>query len=417
MVSIAEKWPAADFSRVPYAAFTDATVYAEEQEAIFRGPTWNYLVLEAEIPNPGDFRKTWVSDIPIVVTRDEQGEVNAFVNRCAHRGAEVRREARGNSLTHTCVYHQWCYNAQGGLIGVPFRRGIKRKGGMDKSFDFKGTRLDTLRVSCRNGLVFGTFSENTPDLDEYLDTPVTAMLDRIFGQPVKVLGYSRQFVNSNWKLYTENTRDPYHASLLHLFHATFGLYRSNQDGETVFDKDRKHCLVITRQGTDTDTAEAYQKLRTYQSDYTLADPSLLAGRNEFDDDISLVIMSVFPSLVVQQIQNTLAIRHVVPRGNDRFELVWTHVGFVDDDEEMNAIRLKQANLIGPAGFISMEDGEACELVQRTVTRAPDAHSIIEMGGGGAIEDQDHLVTEVPIRGFWKAWGDFMGITPTEEAAA
>jgi anthranilate 1,2-dioxygenase large subunit len=90
----AEIWPALDYSRVPYRVYHDTEIYAREQRHIFQGPTWNFLALEAEIPNPGDFRATWVGETLVVVDRDEGGRVKAFVNRCAHRGALVRRDGR-----------------------------------------------------------------------------------------------------------------------------------------------------------------------------------------------------------------------------------------------------------------------------------------------------------------------------------
>jgi anthranilate 1,2-dioxygenase large subunit len=87
--------------------------------------------------------------------------------------------------------------------------------------------------------------------------------------------------------------------------------------------------------------------------------------------------------------------------------VWTQFGYADDDPEMDAIRLKQSNLIGPAGVISMEDGEAVEIVQQAVTPDRGAKSYIAMGGGGA-DDADHLVTEGAIIGFWQNYRKMVG---------
>ena len=113
-------WPALDYSRVPYRFYHDAEIYAREQQRIFEGPTWSFLGLDAEIPKPGDFRATWVGETPVVFNRDATGAVRAFVNRCAHRGALVRRELSGNANEHICIYHQWCYGLEGGLTAIPF---------------------------------------------------------------------------------------------------------------------------------------------------------------------------------------------------------------------------------------------------------------------------------------------------------
>ncbi|MFP5465187.1 MAG: Rieske 2Fe-2S domain-containing protein, partial [Gammaproteobacteria bacterium] len=104
------RWPAADETRAPYRVYEDQTLYAQEQERIFRGPVWSFLGLAAEVPAAGDYKATFVGDTPVVLTRDSAGALHCWVNRCAHRGALVCRELRGNvgeNGTHTCVYHQW----------------------------------------------------------------------------------------------------------------------------------------------------------------------------------------------------------------------------------------------------------------------------------------------------------------------
>ena len=99
-------WPRADFSRIPFSIYHDPALYDLEQEKIFKGPVWNYLGLEVEIPNPGDFITTSVGQTSVLVNRDRDGKVHAFVNRCKHRGATLSRETCGNVKTHTCIYHQ-----------------------------------------------------------------------------------------------------------------------------------------------------------------------------------------------------------------------------------------------------------------------------------------------------------------------
>jgi anthranilate 1,2-dioxygenase large subunit len=114
-------FPRADGSRIPFNVYTSPEIYQLEQERIFRGPTWSFVALEAEIPDPNDFKSTFVGDTPEVVTRNENRSLSVWVNRCAHRGAMVCRAPCGNAKTHVCVYHQWSYDTRGSLRGVPFR--------------------------------------------------------------------------------------------------------------------------------------------------------------------------------------------------------------------------------------------------------------------------------------------------------
>ena len=88
-------WLRSDYSRIPSSLYHDPEIYRIEQEKIFRGPLWCFLGLEAEIPNPGDFRTSLIGDTPVVYNRGKEREIWAFVNRCAHRGALVRREVCG----------------------------------------------------------------------------------------------------------------------------------------------------------------------------------------------------------------------------------------------------------------------------------------------------------------------------------
>jgi len=149
-------------------------------------------------------------------------------------------------------------------------------------------------------------------------------------------------------------------------------------------------------------------MRAAQEGFGLAAPELLEAVDEFGDGIGLQILSVFPTCVLQQTRNSLAVRRLVPQGLDKTELVWTCFGFTTDDEAMTERRLRQANLIGPAGYISMEDGAAPGFVQRAVGSAGDLISVVEMGGSG-IASADNRVTEAAVRGFWNEYRGLMGL--------
>jgi anthranilate 1,2-dioxygenase large subunit len=112
-----------------------------------------------------------------------------------------------------------------------------------------------------------------------------------------------------------------------------------------------------------------------------------------------------------QISNSLAVRQIRPRGVDEFEVYQTMIGYADDTPEMKLHRLRQANLVGPAGFVSMEDGEAIEIAHRASKPERDRATVIELGGGGEISDRDYRVTDVPVRGFWSYWAELLGVEP------
>ena len=105
-------------SRVPYGAFQAANIYRREQERLFQGPLWHFLCLEVEVAQGGDFRTAKAGDTPVVVSRDDDGEIYAFENRCAHRGALICLDKHGKGKKDfTCVYHAWTYDRQGNLTG------------------------------------------------------------------------------------------------------------------------------------------------------------------------------------------------------------------------------------------------------------------------------------------------------------
>jgi anthranilate 1,2-dioxygenase large subunit len=398
-----------DGSRVPYGVFTSQAIYEREQERIFRGPTWSFLGLEAEIKAPGDFKSTFIGDTPVVMTRTEDGGLAAWVNRCAHRGAMVCRQLRGNASSHACVYHQWRYDLEGNLFGVPFLRGLNGQAGMPEDFDRKAHGLRNLRVESYSGLVFATFSDIVEPLADYIGPVMSGYIDRIFHKPVEYLGCTRQFSNSNWKLYLENVKDPYHASLLHLFHTTFNIFRVGMKAHCVADEGHgMHSIIMAIKQDQGETAAAYkdQKIRSFDSGFALEDDSILALVPEYDILATNHIQPIFPQLVIQQIHNTLVARQLLPKGPNAFELVFHFFGYADDDAEMRKLRIKQANLVGPAGYISMEDTEATELVQQGVAGDAAATSVIDMARDAPAQS-DTLITEKLIRSFWAGYQKLM----------
>src|SRR5690606_27920000 len=176
------------------------------------------------------------------------------------------------------------------------------------------------------------------------------------------------------------------------------------------DDKHRHSIIVQISGSDSDTAAhaAYAENGVQRGDYmTLNDYSITRYFPENKFGVSTRIISVFPNIFFHQIFNTLAMRQIRTLGPNEFELVWTLFGYEDDTPEMTEHRLNQANMVGPAGLISMEDGEALEMVQRSTRPDKDMSGVVEMGGIGEIKSLDTRAQEVTIRGFWAYYSQLM----------
>jgi len=403
-------WPAHDFSHVPYWVYSDPDIYQRELERIFYGPHWSYVGLEVEIPQPGDFKTTRIGERSVIVTRDLEGDINVIENHCAHRGVRFCRERSGNRKDFICPYHQWTYDLKGNLRALPFRRGVKGQGGMPSEFKLEDNGLTKLKVAARHGAIFATFDHATVPFEDYLGGNVLAYFDRVFtGQrKLTLLGYSRQRIPGNWKLMMENIKDPYHPGLLHTWFVTFGLWRADQESKLVMDDAGRHACMISRRNAG-GTGDVTAGVSSFRADMKLHDARVLDVVPEaWWDGPSVVMQTIFPSVIIQQQVNSLSTRQIIPRGPGAFDFVWTHFGFEDDTAEMTTRRLRQANLFGPAGYVSADDGEVIEMSQEGLTQHPESRTICELGGR-EISDTNHMVSETLIRGMYRYYRQVMEI--------
>src|SRR5581483_123669 len=287
------QWPEDGLARVPYWVYSDPEIYRLEQQRIFCGPSWAYVALEAEVPATGDFVRTYVGEKPVVVVRDESGGIQVLLNRCAHRGVEFCQATHGKAREFMCPYHQWTYDLRGNLIAVPFRRGVRRQGGMPADFRLEAHGLTRLRVARRHGVVFASFAESLPDLEAYLGPRMLGYFDRVFdGRALKVLGYMRQRIGANWKLMFENIKDPYHASLLHVFLVTFGLFRADQPSAVEMDESGMHSVLVSMRG-EQKASDGTSEMKSFRSDFKLADPRLLDPVREFAGNATVVMQTLW----------------------------------------------------------------------------------------------------------------------------
>ena len=193
-----------------------------------------------------------------------------------------------------------------------------------------------------------------------------------------------------------------------MFFTTFRLNRLSQKGGLVVSEDGANHISYSMTADVAGKEYEQAGMRSAQDDFRLEAPELLTTVDEYGDGVGIQILGVFPCFVLQQIRNSLAVRRVVPQGLEKTELVWTCFGFTTDDEALTELRLRQANLIGPAGYVSMEDGAATGFVQRGIRGAGNEESFVEMGGSGTGSEESR-VSEAAVRGFWKAYRQYMNM--------
>jgi anthranilate 1,2-dioxygenase large subunit len=403
-------WPAEGLRLVPDWVYTSDEIYQRELERIFHGRTWNFVALEAEIPEPGSFKRSFVGPTPVVVARDREGSVHVFENRCAHRGAELCRPALGKTKELVCPYHQWTYDLAGNLTAVPFRRGLQKQGGMPADFKLEEHGLLKLHVTTRNGVVFASFAANMPSIEEYLGKEILADFDATFdGRGLRILGYYRNTVPANWKMYHENLKDPYHATLLHAFLVNFGLMVAGNKSAMIVDPSGRHGTMASAKPDKVEIDDDSKKeMRAYSDKMQLQDRRFLDYVREFDSPWSVTMQTIWPNLIVQRELNTLGVRHIVPKGPNEFLMIWTMFGYEGDSEEMTRHRLRQGNLMGPSGFLGLEDNEAMKFVQQGVVRSQTDASYVALGGTEE-GTSTHLITEAAIRSMYRHYRDVMGL--------
>ena len=404
-------WPGDDLTRIPDWVYTDSDIYQREVERIFHGRTWNYVALEAEVPNAGDFIRSNVGPTPVVVARAEDGSINVFENRCQHRAAEYCRELSGTTKEFVCPYHQWTYSLKGDLIGVPFRRGVAGKGGMPADFRMESHGLRKLFVTTHRGVVFASYADKMEPFTDYLGPEVLREFEATFdGRKLKVLGHYRHSLPGNWKLYHENLKDPYHATLLHTFLVTFGLLVAGNRSLMLTDTSGRHGVMASaKSDAKALSSDAKKEMRAYKEGMTLREPRFMDFVPEFDSPWSVTMSTIWPNLIVQREMNTLGVRQIVPTGPHEFIMKWTMFGFEGDDDEMTRHRLRQGNLMGPAGFLGLEDNEAIKFVQDGMQRVPNGEHLVKLDPATPAGTSDTLISELAIRAMYKHWRQEMGL--------
>jgi carnitine monooxygenase subunit len=194
-----------DVLRVPVENYLDPARWAAEVAMFKRLPLM--LALGGELRGGSSYKAMTVMDVPVLLTRDTDGEVHAFVNQCSHRGAVVVGDGLGTARRFACPYHNWTYDTRGCLVGITDREFFGE-------IDAARMGLTPLPVAERAGLVFVVLTPGaTIDIDAHL-CGYDQVLD-FFGFGDWYLVSRKELIGPNWKIAYDGYLDFYHLPFLH----------------------------------------------------------------------------------------------------------------------------------------------------------------------------------------------------------
>ena len=194
--------------------FSNPDIYERELQQIF-AKCWLFLGHTSQLPNNNDFFTAYMGEDPVIVTRDNDGKIGAFLNMCRHRGNRVCRGDSGNQRMFTCPFHGWTYRNDGSLATVP---GWKQVYHEKLDLDAHGL-VSVAQIDDYKGMIFATFDASAPSLTDYLGDMAWYLdmaVDRREGG-IEFLGGTHKWrIKCNWKYPVDNfIGDSYHGPVSH----------------------------------------------------------------------------------------------------------------------------------------------------------------------------------------------------------
>ncbi len=191
---------------LPAASYRDPAWLAAEKGRIWHGD-WVFVTTEDALPAPGDQLPVVVGDQPVLLLRNQSGNLAALSNLCAHRGTLLVEE-RSNAKRIQCPYHAWTYDDGGHLLGAPFAP--------PEAIDWASHCLPAYRVESWHGLVFVSLNRDV----EPLATRFAAIEPLVAARGIDGMRHqsglqTTEVWECNWKIAITNAMESYHLFKVH----------------------------------------------------------------------------------------------------------------------------------------------------------------------------------------------------------
>ncbi|MEO0412561.1 MAG: SRPBCC family protein [Pseudomonadota bacterium] len=192
---------------LPAGRYTDPDYYALEQEHVWR-KSWLLAAHMDEVPEPGCAMRWDMAGEPVVIVHGRDGEVRAFYNTCAHRGAPVLLEDRAKAPRLVCQYHGWTYDDHGALVGM--------RDPADFPPDFDRSCRGLKRVGCARygNTIWVNFDDSAIGLREWLG-PIANEWEEFQFSNLRLAARHSFDLSCNWKIALEANTEVYHVKSIH----------------------------------------------------------------------------------------------------------------------------------------------------------------------------------------------------------
>jgi len=405
--------------RIHGSLYTNPSAYADEMDRIFRRG-WVFVGHESEVPKPGDWVTRRIGLEPVIMARGLDGVLRVVSNRCAHRGAALCWQERGNSRSFQCTYHGWTFGLDGELKGVPY------KGGFERQRSELG--LDRPRaVEMYRGFVFANLSGDAGPLSDHLGVGGSELIDRLCdlsptGKIRISAGWIGHRIESNWKMWPESDEDGYHVDFVHasMLKTTTSYYEDTIIGGETNNESR--AVDYGRGHSELDMRPSFKAEMSWLgvtpdkvSDYRAA-----MVRSYGEERAKRLLWNgpphafIFPNLFLGE----LNLARVEPLAVNTTVHYHTAVQFEGVDEQFNRRLLRQSEAaIGPASFIVADDAVTAERMQAGfegeslgIPRNGGTPGWVDLSRGMKREQRDsqgnrfgHVSDEVTNRAFWRQY--------------
>ena len=419
--------------RVSRSLFSDPALFALEIQHVFEGG-WVFIGMATQAENPHDFFTGFIGRVPIVVSRDGQGELRCFVNACPHKGVRLVAKLCGNASRHVCPYHNWTFDSAG------VNRHIKWQSSACYGAGFDQENHDLARVARfgeYRGFLFASLDPDVPSLEEYLGE-ARKLLDLVVDkspQGVELVPGRVCFTYAaNWKMQLENCADQYHFTSTHPSYIRILEQRAKEQAaevvrSTLGDTDfwQEDARGVTGGSYSFDHGHALNwgvmQVSAAQPDYErageLARVHGLAKRNWM---FNMRNLTIFPNLQIAENAST-QLRVIRPIAADLTEMQTWCIAPRGESAPARTLRIRQyEDFFNPTGMATPDDTVCYEEAQlgmasqarpwlqgharglaASVAGGNDYSDMIELKPARSVLSDARLCDESLFASYYRAW--------------